>query len=654
MIRVNNILLLIIGLIPYLSHSQEELEYPEDMMEGLTACRECLLSKPDSCVDIVKPVIEEANKRELYHIPAKIALMQGIGYAYSNDLTNAIILFKRAAEIASHLVPNEIHVNALNNTANMYLSQGDSLMARKYFEEGLDAAKATEQKEMILGTKIQILSLILTNPDSTFHSLIDEVESEEEFLTENSRAYFYLIRSDYEIDQENYQKALEYALLSNELYNDQDRIGLVSTTQNIGLSYIGLGYPKKALPYCHEGLDVALEDDMGLWKSMNCKCLWQAYKSIGQSDKALFYLEQMNEFNEAVKNDDRIRELTALELETEYEKTRITDSLSNVQASLIQEKENELAVDKERTKSQALIIGLIALGVILFLMVRQVRNKKKVNETMREQRDAIELRQTEIVDSIKYAKRLQDAILPSSERFENADISAFVLYKPKDVVSGDFYWMHERLDENGDELIYIAVGDCTGHGVPGAMVSVVCSTALEHAVKSINNLNTGRLLDETNGLVQETFKTQKDNVTDGMDISLVGYNRSKNIFQFSGANNGIYIKRENGLEEIKGTRQPIGVYHYQKPFESIDFKLSSKEIVFITTDGFIDQFGSLEKDDNKEGRKFKKKSFKVLLEDVAQLRFKDQRNKLESTHNSWKGDFEQTDDICIMGLQFKG
>lgn len=246
----------------------------------------------------------------------------------------------------------------------------------------------------------------------------------------------------------------------------------------------------------------------------------------------------------------------------------------------------------------------------------------------------------EITDSITYAKRIQDAILPPIEYMKEKFPLSFVLYKPKDIVAGDFYWMEEIND-----TVLIAAADCTGHGVPGAMVSVVCSNALNRAVKEFNLEETGKILDKVTDLVLETFVKSTADVKDGMDISLLSVNTKTKMVQWSGANNPLWYFEKGELREITADKQPIGKSDQRKPFTTHLINYDPGASFYLFTDGYADQFGG------PKGKKFKYKQLQDNLAAVLGKEMKVQQDELDITFKKWKGKLEQVDDVCIIGLK---
>ncbi len=296
------------------------------------------------------------------------------------------------------------------------------------------------------------------------------------------------------------------------------------------------------------------------------------------------------------------------------------------------------------------VILLLSLLVFALFKLRLKKLQKaktlledKVTERTHELKNAffqIEEKNLEITDSISYALRIQRAILPPLSDFDKLMSDQFVLYKPKDIVAGDFYWFNEI---EGKYLF--AVGDCTGHGVPGAMVSVVCVGALNRSIREFGLSKPSDILDKTRELVLETFEKSEEDVKDGMDISLCSWDERTGELEFSGANNNLYLVKGSEISEIKADKQPIGKYEYAKPFVNHAMKLEKDTCVYIFSDGFADQFGG------EKGKKMKYKAFRELLVQNMALPMSVQLKELDEKFDNWKGEFEQVDDVCVIGVR---
>jgi serine phosphatase RsbU (regulator of sigma subunit) len=278
--------------------------------------------------------------------------------------------------------------------------------------------------------------------------------------------------------------------------------------------------------------------------------------------------------------------------------------------------------------------------------------ENKVEERTQElvlQKHIVEEKQKEIIESINYAKRLQQAILPPIELINAYLPHSFVLYQPKDIIAGDFYWM-----ETVGDLILITAADCTGHGVPGALVSVVCSNALNRAVKEFKLVEPGKILDKTKELVLETFEKSVSEVKDGMDISLLCIDKSNKTVFWSGANNPLwYVEpttNENSdasweLIEIKADKQPIGKSDHGKTFTTHQIKYKENTSFYLFTDGYADQFGG------PKGKKFKYKPMQELIISMQDQPMQSQAEIFSQAFNQWKKNLEQVDDVCLIGIK---
>jgi serine phosphatase RsbU (regulator of sigma subunit) len=245
----------------------------------------------------------------------------------------------------------------------------------------------------------------------------------------------------------------------------------------------------------------------------------------------------------------------------------------------------------------------------------------------------------EITESIHYAKRIQKAILPTQKLIKDYFDDFFIYYQPKDIVAGDFYWF-EKVNKD----IIFSVADCTGHGVSGAMVSIVCHNALNRSICEFQLEEPALILNKVKELVIETFEKSEEQVLDGMDIALCSLNPETKILRYAGANNPLYIIRNEELLEIKPDRQPIGKYDVETSFTSHEFQLIKGDNIYIFSDGFPDQFGG----DN--GKKFKYTPFKKLILEVNKFPMNLREAKLREAFQSWKRKLDQVDDITIIGV----
>ncbi len=360
------------------------------------------------------------------------------------------------------------------------------------------------------------------------------------------------------------------------------------------------------------------------------------------------------------------------EIKTNYEVDKKATELKA--ANKIQQAKKDAQIKQQKLFRNAFIIGFGLMVILAIIIFRSYRQKLKANIIITKQkievehqRNIVQSQNKEILSSIEYAKRIQATILPPTKVVKKFLDDSFVLYLPKDIVAGDFYWMEtvqladelisELVDEtqlknnqlinsSANQLILFAACDCTGHGVPGALVSVVCSNALNRAVKEFGISEPSLILDKVAELVIKDFsKDENENVQDGMDASLCALDVQTNQLQWAGANNPLWIVREGVLLEFKADKQPVGKSDAIQPFKNHQINLKKGDCIYLFTDGYADQFGG------EKNKKFSKKSFKELIVSISHMSLMEQQQALYKEHIQWRDVNEQVDDICIIGVK---
>ena len=393
----------------------------------------------------------------------------------------------------------------------------------------------------------------------------------------------------------NLQEAENYLLQSLNIRQAINyKQGIITTLMELGDIYTKSGNYDKAKKYLTQSLEVAEQTKTKAKIFQTHHLLSELYKKTGDSLKALEHLEKF------------------YEIKTEVIGEQATNKLKNLQTQFATEK-SEKEAEIHRLKNVEL---------------------KKANEE-------IEQKNKDITDSIKYAKRIQEAILPPDKLVKEHLHDSFIFYKPKDIVSGDFYWI-EKIE---NKTLFAAV-DCTGHGVPGAFVSIVGHNGLSRVVNEFKITQPSLILDKLNEIVGETFR-QQDNgeVKDGMDIALCSIDFKSKTLEYSGAMNSLYIISNGEIKEVKADKQPIGAFDNRKNFTNHLVKLKISDCFYIFSDGYADQFGG------PNGKKFLYKRFQELLLSIHTKPMNEQKEILDKTIMEWKEQHEQVDDILVIGVK---
>ncbi|PLX02973.1 MAG: hypothetical protein C0594_11310, partial [Marinilabiliales bacterium] len=291
---------------------------------------------------------------------------------------------------------------------------------------------------------------------------------------------------------------------------------------------------------------------------------------------------------------------------------------------------------------QGNIKNFVAIDSNITKIKKTEKEIKELLQTAVSQRDQIQEQKQEITDSILYAKRIQAAIFPNQELINQLIPNHFILYRPRDIVSGDFYWIN-----NIEGVTVIAVADCTGHGVPGAFMSMLGVAYLNEIILKEYITHTGVILKRLRKeVIRSLHQHGKDDSTkDGMDIAMIAYNEKTGEVQFSGAHNPLYHVRAGELNVIKGDKMPIGIYDKMDKFTTNELKVEKGDQLYMFSDGYADQFGG------PKGKKFKYGAFKRLIKEISDKDMEEQNKLLGRKLDDWQGDYEQIDDILVMGIK---
>ena len=532
--------------------------------------------------------------------------------------------------------------------------QYDLVRAREYAELLLKHAEKFKLKVLTIKAKMALAEL--TQHEGNVVEGIQQFKVIEKDLLEFgdsvllNRTYL-LLSNAYTVNQ-NPDSAFWYAKKAYHIVPVNDAQLKAFSTIHLARGYLSIGEVTNAIKLASQALKV--EEDLGAKKEIKDihNLLAEAYKTDKNYKEALAHLEKFLKLDQQQASLLSAANISSLESKMEKEKHQHTLKL----------KQEEVVLKNAKIKQQSIQnIGLVivlffAIGFIV-LAVRSYRIKKRDAETIMKQKLMVEQAHQEIKDSIIYAKRIQSAILPPAKLVKEYLKESFILYKPKDVVAGDFYWMetinseewrvmsgeNPSLNTRDSQLVLFAAADCTGHGVPGAMVSVVCNNALNRSVREHGLTNPGEILNKTREIVIQEFEKSDEDVKDGMDIALCSLQGNK--LQYAGANNPLWMIRNGELIETKANKQPIGQFDNPEPYTTHTFELEQGDAIYIFSDGYLDQFGG------EKGKKFKATAFRSLLLSIQDKTMEEQKTIINESFETWKGSLEQIDDVCVIGVK---
>ncbi|MCC6837303.1 MAG: tetratricopeptide repeat protein [Bacteroidia bacterium] len=621
----------------------------------------------------------------------RVQILNNICYKYRfSDPELAMRSGSEGLFLAKKINDQKNLVLLFNNLGLLYKDKSADTKALENFIAGENTAEKINDKYGIAMSNHNIGILYQTQKlyEKALISYTTALELFKEI--DNKNAVAQLLNSfgalSYELDDK--PKALDYFLQSLAYMEEIDnKKGIADGLNNVAIIYEEMKNYSKALEYHNRSLNICREqsDNRGVSTSLfNMALVYQSQNSydnaISYIDSAIYYAEKVNgidllkeyyrslsdiyfskndyktsldfyrkstALNDSLINQDRNKQI--LEMSTKYQ----TEKKEKENELLKQQNElQNLSLNRQRIINYSVTFGLLlVLGLAFFIYKgykqKQIANKQleEKNVLIEEKNKIVEEKNKDITDSIRYARRLQTAILKPENTFNNYFRDGFILFKPKDIVSGDFYWF-----EKFGNLSLVAAADCTGHGVPGAFMSIIGCNLLSQSVNEYAITQPAAILNSINKGLTKVLQQKRDSndfVTDGMDIALCAFNPDTMMLEYSGAYNPMWLIRNNELKEISADKFPVGAFidSQERLFTRHELPVQQGDMIYIFSDGFADQFGG------PAGKKFKYKQFqKTLLENHTKS-CEDQKEALNTALTNWMGPLEQVDDVLVIGIR---
>lgn len=668
---------------------------------------------PDTAMIYYKKAFELSDRIGLLDCKASCLRLIGIVYEYKGLYDKALTEYFNALSVFEEIEDTEGIGNCYNDIAIIHLSQGSYERCIEYLSKSYKIKEELGDKEGIANYYTNLASVKVAQGlyESACDCVLKSVEIFEEIDDKEGIAIGFGNLGAVNFFLGNYKKSLEYHLKSIEPYRElNNKDGLAHAYNNISSVFAIMAdsvartkeeriqYLEEAVPYGIKSLETAREIDALYLENVAAKTLKDIYTRLGDYKIAMEYAELFFNTNDSLFSQEKTMAIQEMETKYETEKKQQQIELQDAQLAT-----KDLEIKQQKTLRNALITGLGLFVAVIILTLYAYMQKRKdnriinrqkedilqanrelneYNEEISAQRDEIENQRDEIeaqrdeitrqrdlvlaqkegiTDSIRYAQLIQNAVLPHQGYLDQVMPDYFVFFKPRDIVSGDFYWIKQVKN-----YLVVVVADCTGHGVPGAFMSMLGISLLNEHIGRARLDKPGEVLNRLRRKVKDTLAQEgkAEEQKDGMDIAMVMINTETRELDFAGAFSPLYLIRpgsedtegsitENAslesegyrLYDLKGDRQPIGVYSRESDFTTRHIELKQDDTIYLFSDGFADQIGG------PDGKKFMNRKFKSALLGMQELSMEEQKERLNEILESWMGNYDQVDDILVMGIR---
>jgi len=556
-------------------------------------------------------------------------------YYYLGDYENALKYYIKALKMFEELGKKELMINPSLGVGNVYKEMGNYESALSYYTQAM--AISTELKSKLGLTKsltnIGNIYEKLQNNDTALAYYLKSLLIKEELGDKTAISLSLMNIGNIYLNKKNYEKALDYyqrALVINQETGNKD--GQAKSLLNIGTLYSNKGDVEKAMKYLKMG--IVLADSIKSKEIMmeGNEELSEVYFKKNDYKNAYAYFKLHSTLKDSLMNENNAKTMAEIQTRYETDKKEKEIELLTKDKSLI-----DIELKNQKIIITSFVFGFLFLLLLGFLAYNRYRIKQKASAEINQ-------KNKEITESISYAKRIQSSFLTSEKYISQRLSDYFIFYQPRNIVSGDFYWLMEK---NKD--LYVCTADCTGHGIPGAFMSLISMGILNEIIYSKGHLaSTNDILNELRKIIILAINPEgsSEEGNDGMDAVLCRFDFQKMELEYSAANNSFYIIRNGELTVYKPDKMPVGKYiGLEKPFTRSIIALQKGDCIYTFSDGYMDQFGGA------KGKKFQSKQLKELFLAHCHKPMRVQKDILSKTLKEWMGPSEQVDDILVIGIR---
>jgi serine phosphatase RsbU (regulator of sigma subunit) len=598
----------------------------------------------DSCLN---EALKTAQKINAVTLQGNIYNNLGMNYFSKFDYDKSLQNYFKAADIFAETKDSIKLASTFNNIANVYFIQKELDKALQYHLKSLDLSRKMGSKSRI-ASSLNNLGLIYRDKGdykkalecyNEALSIAQQINHKVgQSLLLNNMGKIYRIMKNYSEAEKSFQQSV---VLKKEL---NDVGGLAHCYNNMGDLYLDMKQYDKSITYNLMAVEEAKKkNNLGILQNAYLS-LSEVYGTKKNFEQAYNYHILYINYKDSIFNAEKSQQLN--ELSTKYE-TQLKDKEIVKKDAEIKVKETE--TKQKETQRNAFVVGFILVAVLTVLIFKNLKDKQRANKKLAEAYTTIEIKNNiveqknkDITDSINYARRIQRALLASDKILDKNFPEHFVFYKPKDIVSGDFYWATALND-----TFYFATCDCTGHGVPGAFMSLLNISKLNEAINEKLIGSPHSVFNHVRSEISKALNPDGVEVStyDGMDAVLCAYDFKNMQLNFACANNPLWLVRNGQLKEYKADKMPVGKSETEESFTLQTIELQKGDCIYTFTDGYADQFGG------EKGKKFKYKQLQEKIIATAHLPLKDQKEQLVQILVQWQGKMEQVDDILVVGVR---